>query len=54
LFNDILSAVDVMKYPKKDVDLMSGELERIREEVIMVSFVNAFRRDVYLTLQTPS
>jgi len=48
LFNDTLSAVDVMKYPENYVKLMSGELECIREEVIMASFLNTLSHDVYL------
>ena len=48
MFNDILSTVDVMKHPDTYVKLMSGELECVREEVIMAPFVNTLRHDVYL------
>jgi hypothetical protein len=48
LFNDIFSAVDVMKHPEMYVKMMSVEQEYIREEVIMASFVNILRHDVYI------
>jgi hypothetical protein len=47
-----LSAVDVMKHPENYVKLLSGEMECVREEVIMASFLNTrtLRHDVYLIL----
>jgi hypothetical protein len=42
-----LSAVDVMKHPAKSVKLVAGELECMRKEVIMASFFNTLRHDVY-------
>ena len=50
MFNDFLSAVDVTKHSEKYVKLISGELECIREDVIMASFVNTLRHDVYLVV----
>jgi len=45
-----LSAVDVMKHTENYVKLLSGEIEYIQEEVIMASFLNTLRHDVYLIM----
>jgi hypothetical protein len=39
-----------MKHSETHVKLMSGELECVREEVIMDPFVNTLRHDVYLVV----